>query len=462
MNAPTPEDLTPSGLKRETRLTISLEKINASIDALVLDRGKTHKEPGFRPGRVPLARLRLLFGDSVRRKAYEAAIETATMEWLREAGHVPALAPQYTIEKGGENEDLVCTLSYELTPQLPEISLDGLSFKKAQVTLTASDVEAYLEEWAEGAVKLVPHEVPRPAEKGDVLTVKVTFKKQPPSDQDLKEIQITLDEEKLGQHLYNALCGAMPGQIVHVPQLSDKEGLQEATPKDPLPPEMAIEVVALSTAVPLGVCEELAVKKGFENLEKMRERVKEILQEDAERLAFLWTKRQILDFFDHKYVFELPEGLVNNEKENVWRFTCEQLGIPPTSPQDEKAQKEREDLFREHFRRTEEEMGLFCAKAAVRRVRLGYILNALTPGFGIEVTREELQKGFQNELYRYAPSEHPQIIQFYRDNPQALQKIRGPILEEKLLRALAETVPHEVEEKTLEALKTFVEDIKDF
>src|SRR5260370_149007 len=89
-----------------------------------------------------------------------------------------------------------------------------------------------------------------------------------------------------------------------------------------------------------------------------------------------------------------------------------------TDPEDEKA--------REDFRRLAE-----------RRVRLGLLLAEVGRSNNITVSQEELNQALTQEARRH-PGYERQVIDYYRNNPDALNNLRAPIFEEKVVDFIVE------------------------
>ena len=74
---------------------------------------------------------------------------------------------------------------------------------------------------------------------------------------------------------------------------------------------------------------------------------------------------------------------------------------------------------------------------AVRRVRLGIVLAEVGRQNNVSVTSEELERALTAQAMRY-PGQEKQIYAYYRNNPQAVEQLRGPLLEDKVIDFIAE------------------------
>ena len=131
----------------------------------------------------------------------------------------------------------------------------------------------------------------------------------------------------------------------------------------------------------------------------------------------------MLDQLDEKHSFPLPENLVEQEFANIWRQVTHDIEHHGKSFEDEGT--------------TEEEARAEYSKIAERRVRLGLVLSKIGEQAEVTVTDEELQGALYEQARRYRGQEK-QVFDFYRSNPEALQQLRAPIFEEKVVDYILE------------------------
>jgi len=134
-------------------------------------------------------------------------------------------------------------------------------------------------------------------------------------------------------------------------------------------------------------------------------------------------KRDMLDALDGEYKFDLPEKLVEQEFNAIWGALTREMQAEGKTFEDEDT--------------TEEETRKEYRQIAERRVRLGLVIGTIGDKAGITVADEELQRGLIEKARQY-PGQEKQVFEFYRNNPQALVEIRGPIFEQKVVDHIAE------------------------
>jgi trigger factor len=74
---------------------------------------------------------------------------------------------------------------------------------------------------------------------------------------------------------------------------------------------------------------------------------------------------------------------------------------------------------------------------AERRVRLGLVLSEIGTANNISVTQADLNRAMITEARRY-PGQEQQVMQYFQKNTQALESLRAPIFEEKVVDFILE------------------------
>jgi hypothetical protein len=98
--------------------------------------------------------------------------------------------------------------------------------------------------------------------------------------------------------------------------------------------------------------------------------------------------------------------------------------------------------------KTEDEEALKAdyRRIAERRVRLGLLLAEVGRSNNITVTQDELNQAITREARRH-PGYERQVLDFYRQNPEAIGNLRAPIFEDKVVDFIVELA--KVEERKI-------------
>ena len=153
-----------------------------------------------------------------------------------------------------------------------------------------------------------------------------------------------------------------------------------------------------------------------------------------------WKELLILS---EKYDFEVPPRTLESEFEQVWNQVEEARKNDKLDPED--VGKSDEDL-RDQYKKISE-----------RRVRLGLLLNHVGESNELSVTQEEMNKAIMDHA-RQMPGQEQKVVEFYRENAEAQNSLRGPIFEDKVVNFIIEMADVTEKEITPEALRAEIED----
>jgi len=174
--------------------------------------------------------------------------------------------------------------------------------------------------------------------------------------------------------------------------------------------------------------DELGKAVGLEGLDELKAKVTEQISREDEQLTRQKLKRSLLDALSEKAQFATPESLVDAEFSEIWRQVEAEKEAGNTDPEDE---AKDEDTLKAEYK-----------AIAERRVRLGLLIAEIGRANEIAVTEQELQRAMFNEAMRYGP-QAMQVVEFFRKNPQQLERFRGPIFEDKVIDFLLGKVKQE-------------------
>jgi len=205
-----------------------------------------------------------------------------------------------------------------------------------------------------------------------------------------------------------------------------------------------VTVKEVSAPGELVLNDELATQLGLESLEKLRQTVRDQMEQRYRFQSRQKVKRQLLDRLDDLHKFDLPPTMVEQEFANIWRQVTEEMGQTGKS-------------FAE-LGTSEEDARADYQKIAERRVRLGLVLSSIGEIQKIQISDEEVQRALTAQMRQF-PGQERQIYEYYKNSPEALAGLRAPIFEEKVVDYLLDRV--EVSDKTVSKEELMAEDTED-
>ena len=103
-----------------------------------------------------------------------------------------------------------------------------------------------------------------------------------------------------------------------------------------------VEVKEIRERSEVIVDDEMAKRHGFDNLDSLKDMVKERLSEEFEQVSKSRLKRSLLDTLADQYTFSVPEGMVEQEFEAIWGQVKKDLEQAKSSYEDALGKNEEE------------------------------------------------------------------------------------------------------------------------
>lgn len=431
------------GLKRGYAITVPSGELEAKVSEKLEEARKDFQMKGFRKGKAPAALMKKMFGKSVLGEAMQETIDQAMREHFEASGDRPAMQPEVkmTNEDWQEGQDVEVSMTYEALPQVPEVALGDIALERLTVDVDDAAVEDALANLAKSAQSFEDRAEGAAAEDGDQVVI--DFKGS--VDGELFEGGSADD--------FPLVLGSgsfIPGfeeQLVGV-TVGDEREVKVAFPADYGAPNLAgkdasfaVTVKAVKSPKAAEIDDALASRFGVESLDELKGQIRTRLGDEYAQAARQVTKRRLMDALDGLVSFDLPPSLVDIEARQI----AHQLWH----------EEHHDHHGHDHgnIEPTEEQR-----KLAERRVRLGLLLAEIGNKAEVDVSEQELQRAVFEQARQYRGQER-QFFEFVQKNPQALQQIRAPLFEEKvvdhiigLANVTERVVTKEELEKEIEAL----------
>ena len=155
-------------------------------------------------------------------------------------------------------------------------------------------------------------------------------------------------------------------------------------------------------------------------------------------------KKQLYDLLESKHSFEIPEGIFDEEFNQIWQ-RVESAKNNNTLDEDDKKLSDI-DLKKRY------------KNIATRRVKLAIIMQKIAENNSIALTNEELTNGLLEYASRY-PGQEKQIFEFFKKNPTQLETIKAPIFENKVLESILTKTIRENKTITINEFKKLQEQV---
>ncbi|MCC4246928.1 trigger factor [Stappia indica] len=433
------------GLKRELKVVIPASELASRLDMYLDDLKDKVKIKGFRPGKVPAAHLKRLYGRQATAEILNELLNETTRKAVEERNEKPALQPEIDLPDGDAeailsgSADISFKMSYDILPEFELIDFKTVEIERPVVEISDAEID---EQIAQIADNNKPFETKDgAAEDGDRVLMSYLGKLDgTPFDGGADENgQLVLGSKQFIPGFEEQLVGLKAG---------DEKVIEVSFPEDYPAKHLAGKAVTFDIVVKevqapgeVKIDDDFAKGLGLEGLDKLKEIIRGQIESQYGAMTRQKVKRQLLDKLDEVYTFDLPERLVQSEFDGVWRQVEQDMQRSGKSFEDEET--------------TEEEARGEYRKIAERRVRLGLVLSEVGEQNQVKVTDEEVQRALYDKVRQF-PGQEKQVFDFYRSNPTALASLQAPIYEEKVVDYILELA--KVTDKTVTKDELMAED----
>jgi trigger factor len=436
-----------AGLKREYRVVVPATDLEARVNERLDDLKDRVQLRGFRPGKVPVAHLKRLYGKSVMAEAIEAVVQEANSKIVTDHGFKLATQPKVVLpEEEGVvagviegKSDLAYTVELEIMPPITLTDFKTIKLTRLTAEVTDAEIDQALQTVAEQNRPFVAKS--EAAEKGDRVTISFqgTIEGTPFEGGTGEDVPLLLGSGQFIPGFEDHVAGLKAGENVtfNVKFPDDYRGAAVAG-KDAA---FAVTVKAVEAPGTVTIDDDFAKTLGLESLAKLRDAIKDSIARDYTGRSRQKLKRALFDQLDERHKFEPPPSMVEQEFNNVWSQTEQELKRQGRTFADEGT---TEEAARADYR-----------SIAERRVRLGLVIAEIGERNNIKVSEDQLKASLMERMRQF-PGQERQIWEYYQKNPDALAALRAPLFEDKVVDFLIELA--EVEEKLVSKDELFKDD----
>ena len=411
------------GLSRVLEVTIAKGDLTQKLDAKIAEITPKMNIKGFRPGKVPQAHVRKMYGKELMGEIIQETLNATTEQAMKDANIRPASQPELKpigdIEGVIEGKsDLAYEIAVEMMPIFTPIEPASIELTRPVYEPTDADIDEALKTVVAGSKQFEAKTGKSvKAADGDKLIIDFVGKlgDEVFEGGSAEGAELIIGSGQFIPGFEEQLIGAKKGEVktlnVTFPEnygaknLAGKAATFETTVQDILAPKEG------------EADDELAKSLGLESLQALKDILKTQLQQQYGQASRFKMKRALLDVLDEKHSFELPKRMLEAEFNGIW--------------QQVEQDKANGQLAEEDAGKSEQELKDEYMKIAERRVRLGLVLAEIGTRQNVQVTDQEVNQAIMQEARNY-PGQERQVFEFYTKNPGAAAQIRAPIYEEKV------------------------------
>ena len=375
-------DLSPC--KKQLRIEIDAETVNAKFDAVAKDFRRHAHLPGFRQGKAPLANVMRSYGDKIGEEAKRTLMSDSYAKALKENELRPVIMPEVEELQFGHGKPFQYLATLEVAPAFEMPEYIGIEVEKERRTVNDADIAKALDTLREQRVSYADME--RPAGEEDFIVVNFTGTIDDKPITDLIKVARGLTEQK-NFWLHKTQNPLIPGTVEALIGSSkgDKKTVTLTIPDDFIYEEIVgkeakyeIEVVQVKEKSLPELDDKFAKGFGAENMDKLREGVESDLKNELEYSKKKSIRNQCVDKLLGAVNCDLPETIVNEATRAAVHNIVQQ--------------NHERGVGKEIIEENKDKIYANAKTDAEVRVKANYILSKIAEKEGIKVTDQELSR----------------------------------------------------------------------
>lgn len=405
---------TASSLTRTVSLTVTQAAINAATEKRLQRMSKTVKVDGFRPGKVPLAKVKQMYGSQASWEALndqvgEEFAKKATEDNLRVAG-MPNIEPA----DSGEGDVMTFKATFEVYPEINDISLKGVEIEAAKCDVSEADVTRTIDVLRQQRVSYQTAD--KAAAKEDQVTIDFEGKIDDVAfaGGSATDYPFVLGQGRMLPEFETAIEGLKAGEsnTFDLPFPDDYHGKDVAGKTA----QFTVTVKSVGAAQLPELNTEFAKALGVPDgdVDKMKLDIQTNLAREIGQRTKAMTKNNVMDALVKAADFDVPSALVNEDIERLQegaKNDLRQRGIPV-----EDTMTLPTELFKDR---------------AERRVRLGLLIADLVKKNSLHATADQVKAQVESIAAAY---EDPQgFVKWYMTDANRMSEVEAVVMEDNVV-----------------------------
>ncbi len=404
------------GLERRMTVEVPDERVQGEVEKRLQQLARTTRIKGFRPGKVPMKVIRSQYGQQVRQEVVGEVLQASFYEAVTQEKLQPAGAPRIEPNSLDAGKALSYTAVFEVMPEVEPASFEGVEIEKPAAEVADADIDNMLETLRKQNTEWKA--VEREAKEGDrvVADFKGTIDGEEFKGNSGTDVPVTLGSGRMIEGFEKGLDGAKAG---------DERTLDLTFPEDYAykevagkPVQFTVTVKAVEEAQLPELNDEFAKRFGMDNVESLRQEVRDNMERELKQTLKSRVKQQVMDKLVELNAVEVPKALIENESQALLEQMRRNMHVPQG--------KQSPDLSPSMFE-----------DQAKRRVTLGLILAEIIKRNELKADPAKVRESVDTIAASY---ERPQeVVDWYYGDKRRLGDVESVVLEESVVEwALAQ------------------------
>mgnify|MGYP000141198928 FL=1 len=393
------------GLSTTLSVIVDKNTIQLKVNERLSELQKEVSLKGFRPGKVPPSLIKSQFGKSIYGEVIDKVLRETSSKAITEKKLKVAGQPKIDLKQFGEGKDLNYELLIDCLPNIKLNPLEKIKANKYKIKIDKKIIEDKLKELANQNKQFEDKKENEKSIIGDQVTFdySATVDENKFEGSEGKGVQIELGKNLFLKGFDDQLVGVKKGETKIVNAiLPANHPKKELANKDT---KFLCKISNIKKSIESKIDDNFAKIMGAKDISDLKKLIEKQISSQYSQALNSITKKEILDQIEKNHDVELPKNLVDQEVA---------LMTKNIKTEDKEKHKSNNE------------------KLAKSRIKLGLLLNEFGEKNNLKVTDEEVRSEIQKQI-KGMPGQEKMVLEYYKNNPNASQSLRGSLYEEKIL-----------------------------
>ncbi len=419
-----------NNLEKKIKLSISSTQLKSDFKSRLISQQSSSDLKGFRKGKAPLDVIEKYYGDQIKQRLIMDKMGDLFYKKISEE-NIPVVGqPSFVPESFEIDKDIKFQVLYEVYPEFSLSRMSSLSFRKPISKLNKEDIEKAKDLILKRYSKAEPIE--KTSENGDL--VKIDFEGFLDGEKfeggEAKDYSLELGAKTMIPGFEEQIIGMKKDELKDIEVIFPEDYQAENLKGKKVVFKINMKEVSEMKLPELNEEFFKNLNMDVKNESEFHEKIKNQLQIDLDSSLKTKTKQRIFDAFETANQIDIPQSMILAEANNLRKNSAQQMGLEIEKLQDDQFPLE---TFKEN---------------ALKRVRLGVLINKLIEENDIKVDNDTLKKEIEQKSKSFKDPD--QYVNWIYGNEDQLKNIESLVLEDKVAMYLEEKSKSENEELSFE------------
>jgi trigger factor len=320
----------------ELSVEIPPERIAEEYERVFVKIQKQARVDGFRVGKAPMAMVKTRYKDNADQQVVEDVIKSTYLEAVKEKDLHPISYPAFDIPDRLEaGKPFSFKATFDVPPTVELGTYNSISAEERQVNVNELDVLEYIDSLREQKAVLSKKDETLPAEKGDVVKLKVTridnVAPEAIAKADARDVSVIAgtrdDKFEFDAYVIGMKTGEEKDVTFEYPKDYQYKSVAGTTQV------FRIKADEIQKRDIPELDDEFAKDLEYADLNEMKTKIRADIDTYVSQKCRGEAKAHILTKIVENSKFEIPQSMIDQEKEEVFSRLCQKIGFRAESPE---------------------------------------------------------------------------------------------------------------------------------